>query len=1135
MPVSDKIVVHGEYTRAVNIERDTEVGGYILTDNSLSLLQRVASNLEQKIASRSWLLIGPHGTGKSAFALYLSALLGDKNWRETGRARAVCKKRDAGLSAKLRAVCARGFCPVVITGAREALAPRLISQLTTALKKHFPDGDFAELVAENPPPQVSAIVDFLYRANRAVVNAGGAGIFLIVDEMGKFLEYDGDNPSSDNAYLFQALSGLTVARGKDDGNFLFLGVMHIGGEHYLRRQGRDAMIEWRKVEGRFEKFPFQESPDHLLRLLARTFECDLDGDGKRKVNAALESPVRVILESGIFNFRAPENAAKELLANCYPLHPATALLLVALSEKIGQNERTMFSYVSSPQPHGFKDAAGELQAAGEWILPWQLYDYFLAGGLSMSVDFSLSRILAEVESAMNRLGAGAPESHVRMLKTIALFNLAGVRGSFSASPELLGEVSGDARAAKKTLKFLVDRSLVVYRKFGNEYRIWQGSDFNLDEEVDKRIKRMTAFCLAGALNNKNALSPIVAHKHSIKTGNFRRLPAHFITEKTWQEGEKNAVVSRKAAPRLIVFMREGERDHAVFNEVRKKCEQNDIVVCGRGGEKLENILRQSRALEEVRNSSKELHSDPVAAREIKTRIAQVARSEQRLIDASVGRGVDVYWRGKAYKVNNRRDMQNAVSAAMDDVYPAAPRIVNELLNRDKPSAQATGARLKLLLAIKHSEGKKDLGIEKHPPEKGMYLSVLHRSGLHRRVGKSWQLCPPKKNDEWNYNPVWNFLTNFFEDSKDAPRSFTDLNSVLQSPPFGIKSGVLPFLYGVFILANKDMLVYEDGKYAPFFGDEHLERFVARPETFKFQKSPSGAQNEDVFNMYRKVGGNDIRRGGLLDISRPLVKLVQGLPEYAKNSEKVGAPARAFCRAVVNADSPHNMLLRDIPRALEFCETDMLVQSGRDKCAAALRDVVMELNKAYDGLLHHFAVLIAQDLQVEYCSFEKLQRDLAGRVDGLERYSIDREGLLAFFRCVAEDSDDGKIWLKRILLFLADKSPDKWSDSDANRAEYKLAEYMRRMADLESLRAFERSECEGGSSALVRVISARGEQEKRVRLDKSPSLNSARAEIQNILSAQSASARLHLAVSVLEAILWEESDQKNERVSKKIIG
>ena len=175
------------------------------------------------------------------------------------------------------------------------------------------------------------------------------------------------------------------------------------------------------------------------------------------------------------------------------------------------------------------------------------------------------------------------------------------------------------------------------------------------------------------------------------------------------------------------------------------------------------------------------------------------------------------------------------SRVLESVYRKCPTVHNELVNRDKPSSNANAARIKLLHAMMHHADKPDLGMDKFPPEKGIYRSVLFQTGLHREVElNQWQLCEPEKGTP--FYDVWQRIESFLESTEGEPRAFIELNKELMAPPYGVKAGLLPILYfAVYCTQKSSLAVYEQRIFKPSFTPDMLDRFVKRPDEFKFQR------------------------------------------------------------------------------------------------------------------------------------------------------------------------------------------------------------------------------------------------------------------------------------------------------------
>ena len=90
-----------------------------------------------------------------------------------------------------------------------------------------------------------------------------------------------------------------------------------------------------------------------------------------------------------------------------------------------------------------------------------------------------------------------------------------------------------------------------------------------------------------------------------------------------------------------------------------------------------------------------------------------------------------------------------LSDVCDELYPQAPRILNELLNRQVLSSAAAAARQRLIERIFSAADQPCLGIpdDKSPPEKSMYLSVLGAGKVHRLEEGGLVLAVPPEDDD----------------------------------------------------------------------------------------------------------------------------------------------------------------------------------------------------------------------------------------------------------------------------------------------------------------------------------------------------------------------------------------------------
>src|ERR1035441_9226505 len=105
MLLRDLITIAPRYARSINIERDSRsasaLDGYIVTATAHRTLGRITAALADDLSHRAWTITGPYGSGESAFALFLSNLLGFPGIDSVRKARALLKEQHPATHKEL--------------------------------------------------------------------------------------------------------------------------------------------------------------------------------------------------------------------------------------------------------------------------------------------------------------------------------------------------------------------------------------------------------------------------------------------------------------------------------------------------------------------------------------------------------------------------------------------------------------------------------------------------------------------------------------------------------------------------------------------------------------------------------------------------------------------------------------------------------------------------------------------------------------------------------------------------------------------------------------------------------------------------------------------------------------------------
>lgn len=1152
MSVQDYIQIDTVYTRSINIERDIDssaiVKSYIPTSRSLLTLSRIVKTLITGNIPRSWALVGPYGSGKSSFAVYLAHLMDNPSCEATHEAFKTCLDVDANICAAFYKYTNKssGCVPVLLTGTPEPLGQRLVACLRDAAIRfgHNFSGRPQELItklteaATNKDITTHEILSLVEEFRSIVEEKKGKGLLIIFDELGKFLEYEARHYGANEIYLLQALAEMAATGHK--ANIYVLTLMHQGFEQYARGLGEDLRKEWSKVQGRFENIPFLESSEQTLRIISKVFHNTLPEANKEVIAAECCKMATTLSEEKALPGNIEKETAAHVFSQCYPLHPLTTLILPILCQKMAQNERTLFSYLGSKEQHGLRHSLSKLEKIGDWVMPWEIYEYFILNQPAVLTDMTTHRRWAEVVTAIERLG-DAPPRAVELLKTVGLLNIIGAQGGFKASKAILGLCVGSKETAVNVADMLIENSVLQFRKFSNEYRVWQGSDFELEKAVQDELDQIGRFDLSIAINSRKPLQPIVARRYTIETGSLRYFDPVFVNPNSFHKEAKRADQQR-----LILCLTESVSDlERARQEVTPYFGHLDLVALYPNGSKLREAVAEVLALHRVEQNSPVLQTDPIAQHEFKDRLAAADNLEDELLVSLVENpeNAEWFWQGKRLVIANKRDLQKRLSAMLYEIYAQSPHIKNELINRDKPSAQAVAARNKLVVAMVHHIDKPDLGIEKFPAEKGIYRAFLHATGLHQQNDEGqWQLVPPTRDNEYNLYPVWRRIEDFLATTSKTPRSFAELDEVLQAPPYGVKAGILPLLYLSAFLCNQDELaLYEDKVYTPYISDQHIERFMKRPDYFSVQRFRMYGIRASLFQQYVKVlyGEGAKQEGSLLAIAKPLAQFMANLPEYTKQTHRISNASQKARKSIELARSPIELLFDRLPQACGYPAIDPEDSDCKKIAgfAAALVEVIRELRDAYDKMLTDFHALIAQALypDLKDLNLHTLRQKACARYEDLIKYTADVKGLRPFIKHLADNNGEDKLWLSRLLLFLSGRAPDKWLDVDRDGAVKKLEELSRRLIDLRVLQDhyLKTKNKFGDGFEVIRLRSMRhgkSEHEEIIKIDDSTKkyIQSNKEKFNSILDGlDSDESRLALLADFVDDYLSKQKEKKKE--------
>jgi len=1097
--LSQYFSLNRRYSRSINLERDFELPdtilGYILTERAVDALQRVLASIAKAQPTRAWTLTGVYGTGKSAFAHYLTSLCAPEGSQMRRYALEITQKALGANSQEYQAVEAQlprqGLLRAIVVGQREPLRHTIVRALEQGANVFWRKGRKPEIVrqlvdwsAELEVGRATFTSRQVLAAVKEVAEAAKIDVLLIIDELGKNLEFAAHNPSSDDLYLLQQLAELPR---KNESRVYIIGLLHQAFAEYSQRLASAEKNEWAKIQGRFEDIPFTESTEQMTRLIGQVINQAKAGKYQFIIHKQAEGWSEVLRTGTDFPELLPA-----VLGNAYPLHPIAALALPMLCIRYAQNDRSLFTFLTSSEPHSFANFLQEAAVKNDEIPTLklhQIYDYFVesvGSGIGSRPNLQRWIEIQDLVSDAKHLDVNS----LAVLKTIGILNLITSSGSLRATRTLvklalMNQVidRDEQQHWEHVIENLLSKGLITYRKQLDELRIWEGSDFDVEQEISVYVEKERS-PLAEVLTRICPLKPLIAQRHSYRTGTLRYFERQYLEN---QAGLEELRCAESNCDGLIGYWMSESMPEKVPAQTADG--KPFILLNAANLTVLRVRTLEFGALKKIQTSATELQTDGVARREVRHRLVQAKRLLHEALNQTFNlAGTDaVCWiQGNQELISHTTDFNAKLSEICDRVYYKTPILWNELINRRELTSQGAKARRELLEAMLEQPSQERLGLEGYGPEVAMYYSVLGETGIHRQETEEWGFCPPHENaGVWN---VWQAIELFCLSAKEQIQTLDLLYGHLEAPPYGVKKGAIPVLIAAVLSYHfDDVSIYKDGTFIPVLSSEHFELLVKDPSRYGIKYVEVAGLRAQVFreleSILRSSGSKaqpKIRNVTLLSVVKPLFQFVRRLPAYTLKTKRLNSEAQAVLQTLLRAQEPDELIFKALPTACGLPEIGVneaddgtTARTLRKKLVQALQ----EIQNAYEKLLSECQALLHNAFGVR--NEEKLREDLRVRAGYLVDQCIDPL-LRRFTFAAVEESTSDQEWLEALIMIVADKPAESWTDEDVTAFEIKLSDLARRFKNLEALRSEVAASKRGGFEARrVTITRPDGQEVHRV--------------------------------------------------------
>lgn len=783
-----------------------------------------------------------------------------------------------------------------------------------------------------------------------------SGIYIVFDEFSKFIEGQDKLYTGNNMKLLQDICELAT----DSKKVCLTMITHKSIKEYGKYLQSEVINAFVGIEGRIEERYFVTSSKNNYELVQNAIlknEKLLKDIPQYQMclgKETLDKYYSLPLFSTNFKKKDFENI---ILKGCYPLNPIAAYLLLNISEKVAQNERTLFTFISKDEP--FSMARYVIQHTDKQ--PWSIgadliYDYFSSLFKKDVLNEFIHREWLNAEYAISKCET---EEQKKMIKTLAIILIVNKEEEISASEKNL-QLAANLIDSSDIINQLEERKL-IYKKGSTQCYVFKtraGSE--LKKEIKKRREiKGNNINIAKVLLDVSGEYYVIPKKYNTEHMMTRYFQHEFMNVDDFlniHDVDAFFQDSKNIDGKIIsLFSLDGKENIQDIKKQLKVFQDGRLII--RYSVKpfsSSDKAREYEIIQELKADNVFFDDNEILLKEIPLMLedftAQLANDVFDMYE-NKGNYQILYFNGKRVVEEKSGSMETAVNTCCEKVYFKTPIINNEMINRQEINTGATKKARKTIIEA----------ILNHADDEEFYAGTNQEATIYRALFKNTNVL--KGSTEDNLAEILGIMNDFVENCSVEKLSFRILSEKLTKAPYGMRRGVLP-LYWSYTLANRneDIIIYFYKKEVALNADIILNMCDAPEDYFLFvskediEKEKYIKNLQDCFHVQENLNLTDFR---INDILICMQRWFRALPQVTRNINSVDnyeyatgisdgmKKIRGLLQKVdVN---PYEIIFVDIPEALETANNYEVTYQKLSQCKYAF-DKYYDwiLNKAVDG-------------------------------------------------------------------------------------------------------------------------------------------------------------------------------------------
>lgn len=1135
---------------AFDLHNDDKVMSFIPTMSSLDIIEDVLLSTAATSTQRARIFIGAYGRGKSHIILVLMSLLFKKN---RSLFEAILDKMKNSKPKLYDFVSEyieskRKLLPIIVSGSSASLTQSFLNALQQTLsaegldglmpETHFRasvntienwrdnytdtykrfvnmlDGPIEDFIVALKEYDVAAyerftalyphltsgstfnpflgfdVVELYEKVVDKLVGNGYEGIYIIYDEFSKYLESSIANATISDIKLLQDFAEKCVRSGSKQIHLML--ICHKDIANYIDNNlPKERVDGWRGVSGRFKHINLHNNFSQMYEIISAVIKKDpafwseFCLTNKVKFNDLTKR----FTANGLFGANN-RDAVDPVIKGCYPLHPISTFILPRLSEKVAQNERTLFTFLSANDKHTLSAFLSSAEGDFPMLTPDLLYDYFeplLRKEPYTSETYKLYKLTSNVLRKVEPSSLGA-----RIIKTISLIYII---EQFEKLPPIYDvivdafqDTVGDTKLINSTLNDLIDKECIVYLKRSNNYlKLKESSGVDIPGEIEKVIEKIRSTLSVKEILNQSAYDSFMYPTRYNDEHEITRYFDFTFIESTdfWTVNDWNVKISASDADGVVyaIIPKNDEEIVEIRNSLLSGAHNHDriVFVIPNKFQDIEKIAFEYKAVLQLKSLvvDDELLSDEydIYIEDLEEVISSFIFSYARPENG----GAEYYHNGQRQNLYRKAQMSALLSRICEETFPHTPVINNESINKNHLPTVAINSRNKILSGLLASQLEPNLGMTGTGQEVSIMRSTLIQTGILVNIETEpvIEMHPADENIAHVLEIIQNFLAGA---NANGGQSFAVLYDALTSPEYGIglKYGVIPIYLAAVLHLCKQNLVIKSGDFETKITPDLLNSINENPgnysvimEDWSEEKAEYMAGLERIFSQY--VVEKEKAYNSFTYIVLAMNRWYMSLPKYAKEMTEIycgGGGQNAFKPLTRNKKRFINSLKQLDVNPREYLFEKLFSVFGMNEFNLEILSIISDAKQVFDTAVSSLLTVLVQDVTTIFagsnsrsCTLASAIRDWYESLDDAtiqHLFAHNENKVLELMKTVTNDEAS---FMKRLCKAVTSLRVDDWNTKTVTDFLCELRTFKKTVEDYQRKRGDDVS----NTSDMYRII------------------------------------------------------------------